>query len=233
MGLETGSNISDLNELWPVKEDGISQADDHFRLIKNVLKNTFSNVISPVLSSSTEINFLQGATSSIQNQINFLSSLIGSGSSGSIMIGGIINFNGPLSSIPANWQLCDGTNGTPNMTNKFVYGTNSGSEIRAEGGSANAVNVSHSHSASHGHSGSADPDPDNSGFPTSNNVFGGFTGTVINTSQTSNSLVDNSSNEPHAVNIPNTNVTTSSSGVSGVDKNIPPYVKLAYIQRMS
>ena len=41
MGLETGTNIGDLNQNWPLGSDAKSQGDDHIRLVKTVLKNTF------------------------------------------------------------------------------------------------------------------------------------------------------------------------------------------------
>ena len=34
--------------------------------------------------------------------------------------GGIIMWAGPISSIPAGWSLCDGSNGTPDLTDKFI-----------------------------------------------------------------------------------------------------------------
>lgn len=44
-----------------------------------------------------------------------------------VPIGGIIMWSGTIASIPSNWQLCDGTNGTPNLTNRFVVGANADS----------------------------------------------------------------------------------------------------------
>ena len=37
-------------------------------------------------------------------------------------IGGIIMWSGVPSTIPANWRLCDGNNGTPDLRGKFVVG---------------------------------------------------------------------------------------------------------------
>lgn len=36
--------------------------------------------------------------------------------------GSIIPYNGPLSDIPKGWHLCDGSNGTPNLTGRFLQG---------------------------------------------------------------------------------------------------------------
>lgn len=38
------------------------------------------------------------------------------------MIGIICLWEGAIVDIPAGWQLCDGTNGTPDLRNKFVIG---------------------------------------------------------------------------------------------------------------
>ncbi|MEM6297076.1 MAG: hypothetical protein AAF740_00130 [Bacteroidota bacterium] len=41
---------------------------------------------------------------------------------GVVPVGGIIMWSGSIATIPANWQLCDGTNGTPNLRGRFVVG---------------------------------------------------------------------------------------------------------------
>ena len=50
---------------------------------------------------------------------------------GTIPVGGIIMWSGTIASIPANWSLCNGSNGTPDLRNKFIVGANADS-----GGSA-------------------------------------------------------------------------------------------------
>ncbi|RJP30013.1 MAG: prepilin-type N-terminal cleavage/methylation domain-containing protein [Candidatus Omnitrophota bacterium] len=39
-----------------------------------------------------------------------------------LSIGSIIIWSGTVASIPTGWQLCDGTNGTPDLRDKFVVG---------------------------------------------------------------------------------------------------------------
>jgi hypothetical protein len=63
MGLETGTYINDLVVTNPVDGDPKSQGDDHLRLIKGTLKDTFTNVTGAVTASHTEINWLDGLTS--------------------------------------------------------------------------------------------------------------------------------------------------------------------------
>jgi hypothetical protein len=50
--------------------------------------------------------------------------------------------------IPTNWHLCDGTNGTPDLQDKFIVGKSTTKAINTTGGSADAVVVSHAHTAS-------------------------------------------------------------------------------------
>jgi hypothetical protein len=39
--------------------------------------------------------------------------------------GGIIMWSGTLATVPTGWALCDGTNGTPDLRDKFVWGVSS------------------------------------------------------------------------------------------------------------
>lgn len=63
MGLEVATYIHELVASNPIgASDPKSQGDDHLRLIKSTLQNTFANVDGPVTSSHTELNILDGAT---------------------------------------------------------------------------------------------------------------------------------------------------------------------------
>lgn len=55
----------------------------------------------------------------------------------SFMIGSIILWSGTIASIPSNWQLCDGTNGTPDLTIRFVLGIANEGQRGVIGGSIN------------------------------------------------------------------------------------------------
>lgn len=65
MGLETGSNISDLNASNPTTADNASQGDDHLRLIKTVLKTEFPSFVSSttgVVATQAELSVLGSVT---------------------------------------------------------------------------------------------------------------------------------------------------------------------------
>lgn len=70
MGLETGTFISDLVITNPTTTDKRREGDDHFRLIKSVLKNTFPNADGAINPTVAEFNFLVGVTSLIQDQLD-------------------------------------------------------------------------------------------------------------------------------------------------------------------
>lgn len=70
MALETGSFTSDLVITNPTGADAKSTADDHLRLIKTVIKNTWANITGAVTATHTELNRLVGITSNVQSQLD-------------------------------------------------------------------------------------------------------------------------------------------------------------------
>lgn len=70
MGLEAGTYIDDLNASNPTTGDPRSEGDDHIRLIKNVLLNTFPNITGALSPTHTELNYVNGVTSAIQTQLD-------------------------------------------------------------------------------------------------------------------------------------------------------------------
>ena len=50
------------------------------------------------------------------------------GSNSSMPTGGIIMWSGNIADIPSGWALCDGSNGTPDLTDKFVLSVASSAE---------------------------------------------------------------------------------------------------------
>lgn len=95
----------------------------------------------------------------------------GAAANGVIPVGGIIMWSGTIASIPTNWALCDGANGTPDLRDKFIVGanqddsgiakTNLTGSLTQSGGNANHThsvtsNVTVADHAAHVHSGSGD-----------------------------------------------------------------------------
>jgi hypothetical protein len=132
--------------------------------------------------------------------------------SASIPSGCIVIWSGSSASIPSGWYLCDGSNSTPDLRNRFVVGATSTYAVGATGGSANAIVVSHTHSVS---------DP-------GHNHSLGFQNTTIDQNSGSAGLVrQGSSNTGTAT----TGISISSTGDSGTNANLPPYYALCYIMK--
>jgi len=71
--------------------------------------------------------------------------------------GVIVMWSGSIATIPAGWALCDGTNGTPDLTDRFIVGA-----TQDDGGVAKtnitSLLTQTGGSLSHGHTGSAASD---------------------------------------------------------------------------
>jgi microcystin-dependent protein len=104
MALESATYIDGLVTANPTGGDAKSQGDDHIRLIKTTIKNTFPNISGAVNATHTELNLLDGVVAT------------GIG----VPIGGIILWSGSIATIPTGWQLCNGTNATPDLRDRFV-----------------------------------------------------------------------------------------------------------------
>ena len=70
MALESTTYINGLVVTNPTGTDPKSQGDDHIRLVKSAIKNTFSGVTGEVTATHTELNYTDGVTSNIQTQMD-------------------------------------------------------------------------------------------------------------------------------------------------------------------
>jgi hypothetical protein len=81
MSLEEAITIAQLQSYNPAPGDPINQGDDHIRRIKAVLKNIFpgsggQGFSIPITATEAQLNFVTGATSNIQAQLNALTASI-------------------------------------------------------------------------------------------------------------------------------------------------------------
>jgi hypothetical protein len=134
-------------------------------------------------------------------------------SSPAIPAGGIIIWSGSTGSVPVTWFLCDGTNGTPDLRDRFIIGAGNTYAVNATGGSADAVVVSHTHTITdpgHAHKWGSTP------ILSKEIGFTQYDGTGSTANDTSTVT---------------TGITVNTAGVSGTNANIPPYYALAYIMK--
>lgn len=125
--------------------------------------------VKDTLSSGDPDKIVSGAE--IDNEFNAISSAVNSKLDSSefesglselstFPSGGIVMWSGAIGNIPLGWTICDGTDGTPDLRDRFIVGAGSTYLPDDTGGSKDAVVVSHSHSGStstdglHSHSGS-------------------------------------------------------------------------------
>jgi hypothetical protein len=147
----------------------------------------------------------------------------------SFVTGMIMMWSGSIATIPSGWVLCDGTNSTPDLRDKFVIGarqddsgtakTNVTGSLTQTGGSKDAIVVSHTHTATvtdpgHTHTHNADrwnspvtgaPDGYSPGFRDANATINSATTGIT--------------------------VSNSTEGSSGTNANLVPYFALAFIMK--
>jgi hypothetical protein len=182
MPLESANYISQLVPTNPLSTDTVSQADDHLRTIKLALKNTFPNLDAPVTVTPAQLN-------------------------SPVPKGVVVMWSGTIATIPAGYAICDGTNGTPDLRKRFVYGANTtDNPVNATGGSASTGMA-----GSHTHTINGTTETLN---VTTTAVQSG-TGTTVASAVTANS-------HTHSANLVGDHQHTS----------LPPYLALAYIMKV-
>jgi len=132
--------------------------------------------------------------------------------------GGIFLWSGSIGSIPAGYVLCNGSNGTPDLRNRFVVGAGSTYAVDATGGSADAIVVTHTHTITDpGHlHGFLKDDGSGAASGTTTNFFLGL---------------KNVYSPPTNTTTATTGITNQSAGTSGTNANLPPYYALCYIMK--
>jgi len=143
--------------------------------------------------------------------------------------GVIVLWSGSIGSIPAGWVLCNGSNGTPDLRNRFIVGAGSTYAVDATGGSADAIVVSHTHSAT-----SVVTDPGHFHTTTWSNINdfnqGAATppGAEANPDDNTGTFTINTDSKTTGITVATTN---ASAGTSGTNANLPPYYALCYIMK--
>ena len=143
--------------------------------------------------------------------------------------GGIIMWSGTIATIPSGWYLCNGSNSTPDLRNRFVIGAFSDDSGTAKttvtgsatqtGGTKDAIVVSHTHTATvtdpgHNHTTTI---KGQSGLGGNGNDFTSDAGDTITLTTNSNTT--------------GITVSNSTEGSSGTNQNLPPYYALAFIMK--
>jgi microcystin-dependent protein len=160
--------------------------------------------------------------------------------------GVITMWSGSILSIPSGWVLCDGTNATPDLRNRFIVGAGDDYTVADNGGEAHTTLTS-AELPGHTHTGTTDLDGGHSHFvangdtvnattsPLSSSTTIGKNGSQASTSfnyliggtatEATQGLTSAESDHTHTF-------TTASTGDGDAFENRPPYYALAYIMKV-
>jgi len=142
-----------------------------------------------------------------------------------IPTGVITLWYGAIGSVPTGWYLCDGSNGTPDLPDKFVVGAGSTYSVAATGGSTDAIVVTHTHTAT---STSTVTDPGH--LHSMGRVIGGNGNLNFNAATGAADISPNTGTATTGITVA-TATTNANAGTSGTNANLPPYYALAYIMK--
>lgn len=141
--------------------------------------------------------------------------------------GCILMWSGSVATIPAGWFLCDGTNGTPDLRNRFIVGAGSTYNPGDTGG-ADSVTLTEAQIPAHSHTGSTNSTGSHDhGARRAVNEGGGVFGFSMfpnQTVQSTSGLIDTAGAHSHTLTINNT-------GGGGSHENRPPYYALCFIMK--
>lgn len=139
--------------------------------------------------------------------------------------GMIVLWGGLLSNIPSGWVLCDGNNGTPDLTNAIPKSVKSGDTVASGTGGSDTKTLSSSEMPQHSHGGSTDY----SGSHVHNvGEDGNTVGFEVGPKEDGGGITGTSSGGSHSHSVTSFN---SAGGGSSFD-NRPEFIELAYIMKV-
>lgn len=244
----TAANNTDVANINIAEGCSPSNINNAIRAVMSHLKNFQDGSSGDSLTNAGTLNvtgaFQLDGSAGTSGQV-MLSAGSGTPTWGDAFVTGMIMmWSGTIATIPSGWYLCDGTNGTPDLTNKFIIGadaddggvakTSVTGTAAQSGGSKDAVVVEHNHNLS-------------SNAVVSTKSLTGTIKSMVNIQNTAatgifdfdqtgrcdvqgslhysgNTSIDASHNHTMSGN-------TDNEGVSGTNANLPPYFALAFIMK--
>lgn len=168
------------------------------------------------------------------------------------MKGVIVMWSGSADNIPEGWALCDGTNGTPDLRDRFIVGAGREYAVGDTGG-AKEVTLTTAQMPKHSHTGSTNSAGSHTHTGTTNTAGAhshsytrySYVDRVSQITLTANALIgtrtENTSSagaHSHTLNIDSAGdhthtVTTNEAGGGQPHENRPPYYALCFIMRVA
>lgn len=247
-----------------VRAGGITPSKTNNNQLTLAIQNIVQNIISGVSGEEFDPSSILADLIRLQAEIDALKNQ-SPGESDLFLEGMCIPFSGTFSGkhpirrstglADTSWAICDGTNGTPDLTGKFVMG---GTVAGATGGSS-----THAHTASSSSSGSVSgnvgsttltaaqmPSHNHNGTYTKSQLasgggseFWGYYGITLGggnwtplsnaISSISSNVVAQGSGTAHTHSLSSTSVSVSTTTTVNSASNLPPYYTLAYIMKIS
>jgi microcystin-dependent protein len=212
-------------------ESGLNQEVSSSADFDSITVNTIiaNKEIDASTATAKVKDLIISGTSSFENGITVTGIVTATSFSGNGItpIGGIIMWSGTIANIPTGWALCNGSNSTPDLRNKFIVGAHSGAgigTISTAGPTFNATTGALSDNYTPGNSGgttahqliTTELASHTHGVPDANQNFG-FGGNSFDTGG----------------NAAFQNIATTATGGDNYHENRPPYYALAFIMRVS
>jgi microcystin-dependent protein len=195
-----------------------------------VVGGAFTCTGAAVFSSTVALGASATATTQSANDNSTKVATTAYVANNAIPSGGIIIWSGSSASIPSGWYLCNGSNSTPDLRDRFVVGAGSTYAVGNTGGSKDAITVSHTHSVT-------DPGHAHKLLSSGRGMISGGSNTAFfDTYKTTSTLtfqnLTSGNAETNAGSESNTTgISIQSTGDSGTDANLPPYYALCYIMK--
>lgn len=211
------------------------------KIVKGAELDTEYTAIASAISSKADINSpaLTGtptaptASSGTNTTQLATTAFVQTALAGAFSTGMIMMWSGTIATIPTGWVLCNGSNSTPDLRNRFIIGAHSDSAGVAyttvtgsnttSGGSKDAINVSHTHTATSSVTDSGHVHSVNGSSSSAGSVPGNF------------EALEGSGATARDTNSATTGITVATSisteGSSGTNANLPPYYALAFIMK--
>lgn len=139
--------------------------------------------------------------------------------------GVIVMWSGTANAIPDGWALCNGSNGTPDLQNRFVVGAGSTYAAGATGGEATHTLVIEE-LPSHRHSEYLEVSQ------TGQTIYRTHSDNGTNVSRSGISIKRDALDSADSATLSTSNIQTGSAGSSLAHNNLPPYYALCYIMKL-
>ena len=232
----TAANNTDVANIYIAEGCSPSNINNAIRAVMSHLKNfqdgssgdSFTNSGTLAITGAITLDGSAGTSGQV-----LLSA--GSGNTptwGNAFVAGMIMmWSGSIATIPSGWYLCDGTNSTPDLRNKFIVAANADDSGAAKttitgsatqsGGSKDSIVVSHTHTAT---STVTDPGHTHNSF----SYYGGGIGVGTPSVNQAGQLSGTTSSSTTGITVA---TSISTEGSSGTNANLPPYYALAFIMK--